>query len=663
RAYEDFGSWGLPGLIYWMMEKDREKRPASARLVGAMVEHLMAGRELPQLNALSNYKGDTEDAELVPETAAELARSYTTAGFSVEKLNEQLANADIAASMRTTETVVEAQQVIQKERSQARNRTPMMAIGVVLVIILLGAAGFAFLNSGNTNSAAFAVPRDCDAEPIAEGEFMILVAQPEYIDGDERDVQRFITDDLTEHLEQTIPNARYRVRNTETIVRDSDIAEQVAELCNAIVILWGNYDSQRVEMNIQLGAEDAFPAPFIIPYDETRVIADGRYHLTNERQQTLAVGVIGTMNMAWAAINEAYNLVEGLTIVQLINDSFPEVVGNTIGARMHQYMSNYVRDTATSITFLDQAITTNGGNELAYAARALGYQRIGDADAAREDTDTARRLGPENWAMPDIMLANDAVYFQQDYESGITLLEQYITERPDSWFPYAYRGSLYYLLQDYDLARLDIEQALALNPVSNIPYASGVGLALRDADFVRTQALIQEAQRKFPNPSVLEQILSATFNEEAVSSPLTPFVSAFSNFSLGRWQAVINDANAIIETGVIHPDPYMLRGFAQCNLQDYEAAEASYTEAINIAPDYTMLYFLRAEVRQRQGLGRALDALADLTVVTESEQATQFAPFTSLGVDITAQINCETIFDVDLTEFGFETGTEGTTGE
>ncbi|MEO1643824.1 MAG: hypothetical protein AAFR67_01460, partial [Chloroflexota bacterium] len=440
-------------------------------------------------------------------------------------------------------------------------------------------------------------------------------------------------------------------------------AEQVAELCNAIVILWGNYDSQRVEMNIQLGAEDAFPAPFIIPYDETRVIADGRYHLTNERQQTLAVGVIGTMNMAWAAINEAYNLVEGLTIVQLINDSFPEVVGNTIGARMHQYMSNYVRDTATSITFLDQAITTNGGNELAYAARALGYQRIGDADAAREDTDTARRLGPENWAMPDIMLANDAVYFQQDYESGITLLEQYITERPDSWFPYAYRGSLYYLLQDYDLARLDIEQALALNPVSNIPYASGVGLALRDADFVRTQALIQEAQRKFPNPSVLEQILSATFNEEAVSSPLTPFVSAFSNFSLGRWQAVINDANAIIETGVIHPDPYMLRGFAQCNLQDYEAAEASYTEAINIAPDYTMLYFLRAEVRQRQGLGRALDALADLTVVTESEQATQFAPFTSLGVDITAQINCETIFDVDLTEFGFETGTEGTTGE
>ena len=95
--------------------------------------------------------------------------------------------------------------------------------------------------------------------PVAADEYMVLVAQLEPLTANERDVTRFIVDDLTQILEVGIPFSRLRIREYPEIITSSSQALAVAEETGAAIIIWGNYDEEVAEVEVQVGSLAAFP--------------------------------------------------------------------------------------------------------------------------------------------------------------------------------------------------------------------------------------------------------------------------------------------------------------------------------------------------------------------------------------------------------------------
>jgi hypothetical protein len=46
---------------------------------------------------------------------------------------------------------------------------------------------------------------------------------------------------------------------------------------------------------------------------------------------------------------------------------------------------------------------------------------------------------------------------------------------------------------------------------------------------------------------------------------------------------------------------YLLQGLSYCNIDGYQKAEEAYSAGLKVDPSFTMLHFLRAEVRSKMG--------------------------------------------------------------
>lgn len=91
---------------------------------------------------------------------------------------------------------------------------------------------------------------------------------------------------------------------------------------------------------------------------------------------------------------------------------------------------------------------------------------------------------------------------------------------------------------------------------------------------------------------------------------------------------------------------YFLRGFAYCNLGDDAAAEEAYSKVIELEPDDTLMYLLRAEVRNNQG--NILGAGSDSLQVQQSAFADDFAPLLAAGAN--GDLTCKNFLDFELPE-------------
>lgn|GEM_PF-4805304 len=389
--------------------------------------------------------------------------------------------------------------------------------------------------------------------------------------------------------------------------------------------------------------------PLLFPEAKVREISDVRLRMTNERQETLAFGVVGTINGIIPFTNYGtMEVVMNQDTLSTVSATPTTTVGPGISSAYYRFIVDWLPDPAAAVDDITHAIELDSGNPVLYEIRAFGHYRNENLNLAREDVNTALELGPKGWTYPEQFLMNDALYFQNDFALASQYADTILKQVPDELYTLTVRSLLNYLQGNYAAAREGIRIALESPVHTNLPYAIGISFALRDADFEDALSLVETMRTLFPDPKRTERSLLVTFGQAASQFAYVRLNSALGNAILGRWQTVLDDVQQIIEAGTyINADVHYLRGFAECNLKDYASAEEAYTKAIELEPNFTLLYFLRAEVRRNQG--NILGAGQDLAQVIGADQSASFQVLLNAAAQRT--ITCENFLQLKPEDF------------
>lgn len=626
----------LVDLIERMLQKNRDQRIPSVRLVGAALEAIQDGENTPlsTTDLRDSATGSPRFAASTPVEAKSISVPAPAAAY--------LADEPIVITMPTPAT---AEAVVSPPAGRVKKWPWIvggLAAAAVLTVVLLAVLGV-FGGGKKDSQKTQAISR---VDPVKPGEFMVLVAQMEPLQNvEKRDVSRFIVENLAEILEQDVPFSTLRIRAYPQVITSDQEAQAAAEANKATVVLWGNYTPDVIEVNVQIGVTSAF-THIAIPRDVLDRTANVRVHLTDERRESLAPQALSVVNVLYTADGNAYGNTRILAVLNEIHVTSGEIVSGGVSGYLQRGALVYFSDPAQAIQEYDAAIALDPGNPLVYGYRAAAYLRQGMFDQAPLDIETSRRLGPKDWTLPlytEGMYANS----QRDLQKGLETFDQIVALRPDDWFAVNYRGGIYYLMGKYDLAKADFDRALALNPDTNFPYILSILVALREGRLADIQRDVNTIITQFPDPTFSNRLIEAIFGDK-IPNEFGPMFAAAGSLILGQYDQVIPEAEAALAIDSRLADMYLAEGVANCNLKNYSAAETAYTHGIEVEPDFIALYALRAEVRLDQK--NTTGALEDGQVVQQSRLSSAFMPLVQAGMK--GEWDCTKFFNFDYSALG-----------
>jgi serine/threonine protein kinase/tetratricopeptide (TPR) repeat protein len=632
-AHRDDVPWTLMGMIYWMLEKEKEKRPASMRLVGALLENILSGAKLPDDWYKSGMPTPT------PTETLRAVREYTTSAFAQElglpSTPQPFTIADFALSQALTDEKPKHQQASRPAPKLHLIRIGLLAVGLSLV---LGLLVFVRLLGGPALEVEQGEVVDLSAiAPVQPNEFMVLVAQLEQRSGPVRDAQRLILDDLSATLASS-PVSRVRLRAYPGVIRSSAQALQIAEAVGANVMVWGQYDETGADVVFELGSLASYAGELEISRAELEKMANVRLRATLNQRETLFYGPVQVINFTSTFTGKILDIARHMMIAQDIDLPPAPTLSSGAARQIYAFTSNFSANPQASVEALNRLISLDATNAPLYVARSLAYIRVGNIEKALEDINTARRLNSE-LLIVDQNEVNVQIYYLNNDERTLELLNRLIEARPDDWFNYSLRTFVYFVRADYALVEADALQAIELGADENFPYLGRTAVALREGDLAEAQRLLNEVLVKFPNPQLVPRLLSSTLNEEANRSFIVPLSSAFGYLTLGQWREVIRVTDEAIANQVTIAEIYLTRGLAFCNLDEAQAAEDAYSAGIALDPQFAALYGLRAEVRRQQG--DLVGALSDVAQIANLPAFEKLSAYTARI--LSGELNCKSI--------------------
>lgn len=466
--------------------------------------------------------------------------------------------------------------------------------------------------------------------PPENGIYTVLVAKFEPISTPERDISRFIIEDLTRKLTVKPLPINFTVCEYPRIIRSDEDALAVALANHADVIVWGNYTSQYIESKVQVGET----SQSLIDHDILAKTLNVRTHMDNEQQDSVARQVIGIIDGVTMAQGNTYDYLQIASKLFNIDITNTKIVSEGVPGYVHNAFGMFLVNTPQALEDINDAISLDPANPLLYLWRATVLQRLGRFDESIDDAETASRLGPKDWTTPIFWKANRDL-FEGNYENAIQYYTQIIDNTPAHWWPYTMRGYLWLRLGDLDKAKTDIDKSLDLKPAENWPYLWGVSIALRQGRLADAQQYSNDAFAKFPDPDAGEKwaLLVASENK----NPFTPILSAFWSWNLGQFNKAIQKAQSAEAVDPKFTDAYLVEGLSYCNLGKSAEAEAAYTKAIELEPQFALLYMLRADVNKQQG--NMTNALGDFLLLQQSPQAPQMMEYIQAAQE--GKINCK----------------------
>lgn len=501
------------------------------------------------------------------------------------------------------------------------------------------------------NIAALVTPT-AEATPIPEpivvatpqpGEILVLVSKLEAVNTTERDVSRFIKDDLSQRLNLAFSN--YVVSEYPVVISNNDQAIKVAEINQAAIIVWGNYTTNFIELNIQVGDLSGFEH-IVVNRKDIEEAANLRVRINDERQESIVQGIISTIITLQTADSNSYEAMRNLAILETIQANLPDTANPSVSGFVAKYCVNYVSNADEALNNINQALALNGGNPLLYVFRGTVRQKLGDLNNSQQDITTAMQLSSDNWGLPLLLQANN-LFFAGNPTGAIAAMDKVIMANTHDWWSYNVRGSYYLLLGDLSSARADFASAIAIGPTANFPYVYSSLISMHEGRLDDAKKFLVQALQLSPDPTYGEKIVYA-FTGGEVNYPNLDALSAYGRLTLGQY----SEAIAIADRGIqVLPlaDLYFIKGTAQCNLKQpteleqlkqYKEAEESYTKGLELDKEHGLLYLLRADVRTKQG--DLAGAQSDLAALQSTKQFALFAPYLQNAQP--GSFSCKTLF-------------------
>lgn len=611
----------LKTLIWRMLEKDKNKRISSARMVGSVLEALLKGGDADAI--LAGNVRDTTPLTPVDPVAASSLNAFQQV---VSEFN----------ASRATPTPPAPQTVAHEfPKTTSRRRVLVAGLAAVLGIIVL-----ALLTLPNllTNSIPL-------VEPVKPDEYMVLVAQLELLNGATTDVSRFIVDDLKRKFEVESPFSSFRIRAYPGVIESSEQALEVAEANKAPLIFWGTYDGEAAIVNVQVGSLAPLgKIPFSREHLEKTI--NVQYRLTDPREQSLASAIAVGYGMLTLANSDIYNGMAVGVSRGLMNFTPAEVIGSSAAAHLHRANTLY-GDDAAMLEQHDEAIRLDSANPMIYALRAVTRARSGQIIGAGLDMGTMRQLAPADWPSMDNFMGFSALFVSNNPPAALPFFDAMVEAQPDDWYGYNIRAIAYFVQQDYDNAEADAKRAIELGAKTNWPYTIVAPMAMRGGRLQEAQDFIRTVRSAFPNPEQSDMFIQNASGLTREQSPQVAANAAFGQLTLFQWDSVLENVALAGNKMDQVPILYLFKGIAECNLSRYADAEASYSALLKIDPDFIVVHLLRAEVRREQ---RNPDGMqADFDAVRASTQADVLEPF--IAPTEAGEITCQNIFTVDLSAY------------
>ena len=209
-----------------------------------------------------------------------------------------------------------------------------------------------------------------------------------------------------------------------------------------------------------------------------------------------------------------------------------------------------------AIRYYSTIIKNNPDNYVAYASRALAYERLGYKDAeelnknrAAAERDYTRAI-ELNYFRPEIYNNLGALYIDQGkYQQAIISLNQALLLRPNYFMALLNRAVAESRLGKMSTALADFTQAEKIDPTSALLYLNR-GLA---------------------------------------------------QFAVTNYERAAEDFSQLIELQPENPRAYLERGRAFVKMNYYQNAMDDFQQAIALKPDYAMPYFYAAELLFNKG--------------------------------------------------------------
>jgi serine/threonine protein kinase/tetratricopeptide (TPR) repeat protein len=629
---------GLVKLLGQLLQRNPAQRIASMRRVGAELEDIIAHssthirHEIPEVvrQAIESSRFRTPSQALGDSQI--LMKTATRKPISTATQQQLSGDTDILPKV--------AGPVLKAPPSGPDWR--VMAAGLLALIIAAGALFIALSGGGGEDGPGEAAADQAPVlvEPVAEGEYMVLVAQLEALGTVRPRIDQTITDDLTQVVDLGFPLLKTRIRAYPAVINNREAAQAAALANGADVILWGNYTDDVIEVNLEVVAPD-LETP--LPLEEVQQIGSARFQLENERDFSLAGPVIGSIFLMNTASSETYPSAIGFLTLDEYGQPFPEVLGLSISARFYTFLDHYFRDPQLALEALTEALRINPRSALIYHWQSTLQQRAGQNEAALQSANTSLRLGGGEWILPNVVLLNDAL-LKNDYEASINYLSQILQNKPQDWFAYALRGATYYLAGDYEAAQADYEAAIALDPEASLPYVFANITAIRQGDVATSQEYLRIILEEYTDPTVgVRLVRSFTGGTEGAAAFYSFVMSGFANLTLGQYQAALEDTAAALALQQDLPELYLLEGVAYCLAGDFEAAAEAYGQGIELDPDFTVLYLLRADAYNRTN--QLALSLQDLAAAQDTPQWPNFEALVNAAMAGEGNaLGCESFF-------------------
>lgn len=631
----------LVRLVQRMLVKSRDERIASVRQVGAELEAIM--------------RGDTTPAEGGMHFTTQVLHDPVASRFSTPT-NAPSAAATPSSPSSAAATPASAATPAPPSAPAAKPKRPWMLAGAgailalgVLLWMVWGLGGASTTQSADepseANPAVMLEPTLPDSPasanapsqlpmvaPLEAGEYMVLVSDFEPLGTEQRDVARFISDDLRQQLEVDIPHSNIRVRRYPEVLLSEDVAA-TAERVQAAVVIWGSYNHDGIQAHVQLG--DTSGMPNTINRRVLERTANLRLNFSDERSESLAPHVLQVLNVVSNAEGDIYAMFRNVAMRNRIRSGVA-VEGTSVAANVSRYLSNLTSEPAIALEAINQALSDDGGNPMLYLYRSGANIRLGRFAEVERDGMTAIRQTQGRWVMPFYGGAYIA-YNSGAYADALNAINVVVTQRPNDWYALTFRGAIKHALADYAGALADLEQATSLDPDVSFPYKYLMLIKLREGRMLEAQQLYQTVMIDFPDQLYGANILDALVGREG--NAIGPFLYAFGQLAFGEFEETVQYLDASLALREDHAEAHFLRGFAHCNMGEYATAEADYSRALELAPDFTMLHLLRAEVRQAQGKSAAV--AEDFAAIQASEQQAQLASFVEMA--LTGEFGCRSL--------------------